>query len=69
MTREAFRARAGGGRPSGDNEVFLRYLDLAKICPEFPVDLRQEMEPPEPRPQSAWTRRMFSWATRRFLEN
>jgi hypothetical protein len=69
MTREAFRARAGAGRPSRDSEVFLRYLELAKICPEFPFDQQQEIKDRFARSRLSWTRGMFPWATRRFSES
>ena len=43
MTVDEFRTQPGARRPGCDDTVFLQYLELAKICPEFPVDRRQEL--------------------------
>jgi hypothetical protein len=42
MNRNELRLRADMGWRRGDNAAFLRRLEMAKICPEFPVDRAQE---------------------------
>jgi hypothetical protein len=43
MNRDELRLRADMGWRGGDADTFLRRLELAKICPEFPVDREQEI--------------------------
>jgi len=43
MTIQEFRSQAGRGWQSNDDLPFLRYLDLARTCPDFPVDMRRDM--------------------------
>jgi hypothetical protein len=66
MTREAFRTRAGARWPSGADDVILLYLELARLCPEFPVDLRQETRMPIAHSRSGRRRGIFTWAARCF---
>ena len=42
MNRDELRLRADMGWRGGDADTFLRRLELAKICPEFPVDRAPE---------------------------
>lgn len=42
MNGDELRLRADMGWRGGDADTFLRRLELAKICPEFPVDREQE---------------------------
>ena len=42
MNRDELRLRADMGWRGGNADTFLRRLELAKICPEFPVDRAQE---------------------------
>jgi len=42
MNRDELRLRADMGWRGGDADTFLRRLELAKICPEFPVDRAEE---------------------------
>jgi hypothetical protein len=42
MSISESRARAGEGWQRGDVDAFLRRLEMAKICPEFPVDRTHE---------------------------
>jgi hypothetical protein len=60
------RARAGEGWRGGDTEAFLRRLELAKICPEFPVDPTQEVGISLLAKRSGRIRGIFTWATQRF---
>jgi hypothetical protein len=45
----------------GDADAFLLRLEMAKICPEFPVDPMYEVGI-----SSGRIRRIFTWATQRF---
>jgi hypothetical protein len=60
------RARAGEGWRGGDADAFLRRLEMAKICPEFPVDRDQEHDISLLAQRSHTIRRIFIWASRRF---
>jgi hypothetical protein len=65
MNIEEFRMRAYMGSRGADADAFLRRLELAKIYPEFPVDRAQETSNSLRARGSGWSRRIFSWATRR----
>ena len=65
MNREDVRKRADMGWTDGDADAFLRRLEIAKICPEFPVDQAQETGNSFRARGSSRNRRIFRWATRR----
>ncbi len=66
MNREELRTRADTGWRGGDADAFLHRLEMAKICPEFPVDRVQETGVALPAQGSGLIRGIFTWATRRF---
>lgn len=65
MYREDLRKRAGMGWTDGDADALLRRLEIAKICPEFPVDQAQETSNSFRARGSSRNGSIFSWATRR----
>ena len=68
MNKEESKIRAAMGWRGGDADAFLRRLEMAKICPEFPFDGAPEAGISLSAQESGYIRRIFIWATRRFLE-
>jgi hypothetical protein len=66
MSSEELRMRSCMGGRTGDVDAFLRRLEMAKICPEFPVDRAQEHDVSLLAKRSHSIRRIFIWASRRF---
>jgi hypothetical protein len=60
VTREDFRMHASLRRGGNDDLLFLRHLELAKICPEFPLDSGQGIRIPLARPRATWVRGIFA---------
>jgi hypothetical protein len=68
MNIEELRIQAAMGVRGGNTDAFLRRLELAKICPEFPIDRTQETRISPPTQASRSKHGLFNWATRRFLK-
>jgi len=68
MYRDELRLRADMSWRGGDADTFLRRLELAKICPEFPVDRVQEIGISLLAQGSGNKHGFFIRATRRFSE-
>ena len=66
MNGDELRLRADMGWRGGNADTFLRRLELAKICPEFPVDRAQETGISMLAQGSGNKHQFFIRATRRF---